>query len=435
MSPLMPKKQGINADRLKLELRRAIAPFILLVLLAVGGLFAAIDLVGNLSGQNIFKSYTHYQVAFADVKGVTPGRVPVRVAGVPAGAVTGSQLVHGQAVLDIALEKQYAPLYKNAVMRLRPITALEDYYLDITSRGTPSAGIPPKGYIIPASQTTSPVTVSSVLDTFDSVTRQRLTTMLDELGSGLGTTGGAELRESFTQLAPFLSAANHFSIAVDDQHAALQRLVHNFGGIMQTLALRDHQLSSFVLSTDRTLGALAQNDGPFSATLQALPPLLSSLKSSLATVETSENHIDPALTSLEPVAKSLPSGLDALSTFSTEATPALRAADPAVRALVPFATALRPTANTLQQNVNLLQTQAPQLDRITKPIVPCEYLTDHFLNNLAALAAWSDDQDGNEFNALARASVNVSVSSGDDQSELGEHIEKPCYEPGGFTGP
>ena len=434
MSTQAPKK-GLNTDRLLLEVRRAIAPFVLLVLLAVGGLFAAIDLVNNLSGQSIFKSYTHYQVAFADVKGVTPGRVPVRVAGVQAGAVTASVLVHGQAVLTIALEKKYAPIYRNAVFRLRPITALEDYYLDITSRGTPSAGQPPKGFIFPTSQTVSPITVSSVLDIFDGTTRSHLSTLLDELANGLGNGGGQELRQSFVAIAPLLSAANQFSIAINHQHQALQRLVHNFGGIMQTLASRDKQLSQFVVTGDQTLGELAAEDAPFSATLHALPPLVSSLRTSLGTLANSENHIDPALVALAPVARALPSGLDSLRTFSNQALPALRAANPAVRALVPFASTLRPTANTLQQNVSLLSSQAPQLDRITTQVVPCEYIIDHFLNNVASLAAFNDDQGGNQFNALARADVVITPDEANNLEHLGQKIEPPCYQPGGFTGP
>jgi ABC-type transporter Mla subunit MlaD len=426
--------RGINTDRLKLEIRRASAPFVLMILLWVGGLLALADIIDNLHGVKPWKSYTHYQVAFSSVKGVVPGRVPVEVAGVNAGAVTGSTLVHGQAVLTVALQKGFGPLYRNAQWRLRPVTPLENLYLDITSRGTPSAGKPPKGFVFPTSDTTSEVQVGAVLDLFDPVTRQRLSDILDELGAALPDHGVA-LRNSFIELGPFLVAADHFATGINAEHAALAELVHNFGRITHTLAGKDTQLSRFVLTTEQTLTELAHEDAPFNSTLQALPPLLSNLQSSFSALQSAEGHIDPALTALRPVANALPSGLNGLRQIANDFTPALKALKPSVRSLVPFASALQPTTGYLEKNVDEFQTTAPQLDHTTQQLVPCEYMVDHFLNDVPSMAAWNDSVDGDNYNAFIRANVVVSASEVDDVEHIGESIEPPCFTPGGFTGP
>src|SRR5258708_26945121 len=152
--------------------------------------------------------------------------------------------------------------------------------------------------------------------------------LLNQLGRGLSD-GGANLRAGFEAIAPFLLVASHMSSALARQRVELARLVHNFGGITQELALRDTQLTSFVRSTSSTLGALARTSGPFTAPINRLPGTLASVSSAFTRVRAAETQLDPALRSLGPVAVALPSGLDALSRFSQDATPALRALGPA----------------------------------------------------------------------------------------------------------
>jgi phospholipid/cholesterol/gamma-HCH transport system substrate-binding protein len=351
-------------DRLKLELKRAAGPGLLYVLLIVAGLLTAADIISNLAGVKPWRSYTKYQVAFADVKGVIPGSTTLRLAGVEVGTVTGAKLENGRPVLTLSLESQYAPLYRDAVMQLRPVTPLEDMYVDITSRGHQSAGKLTDKEILDTPPSASPVAIGAILDARDPNTRARLTTLLDQLGSGLSD-GGAKLRASFQTIAPFLLVAKQMSGALAQRHVELARLVHNFSGLSQELALRDAQLSGLIRYADSTLGVLAQQDAPFASTLNELPPTLATMSSTFARLRTTENALDPALRSLGPVASALPSGLDALSRFSQDATPALTALRPAVRQLQPLAVVLKPTSQALVGALTQLRSEAPQLDRTT----------------------------------------------------------------------
>src|SRR5258708_36995155 len=87
------------------------------------------------------------------------------------------------------MDPKYAPLYNNAIIRVRPETPLDDMYVDIVSRGTPSAGRLGPNAILPAQRTQIPVDVSSVLDVFNADTRARVQASIDAPGQGLGTQG------------------------------------------------------------------------------------------------------------------------------------------------------------------------------------------------------------------------------------------------------
>lgn len=419
-------------DRLKLELKRAAGPGVLYILLVIGGLLVGAYIISNLTGTKPWDSYATYRVAFTDVKGVQAGSTPVRIAGVNVGTVTGDKLVDGRPVLTLSLQQQYAPMYRNASVRIRPVTALEDMYVDITSRGSKSAGVLKRNQILPATQTTSPVEVGMVLDAFNTDTRQRLATLLDQLGAGLSD-GGAKLRASFEAIAPFLVVADKMSSALAARHLELARLVHNFSGLSQELALRDTQLSGFVRSANSTLATLASDNAPFAATIQDLPGTLASMSSAFTKLRTAEDSLDPALRSLGPVASALPSGLDALSKFSIHATPALNALRPAVGQVRQLAQVLEPTSRALAGTFTQLHPEAPQLDRITRLAAKPACLTyiGQFLNRVISLTKFGDGKN-NVANARADVTVDISGAGGLAKSPFWK-IPPICYDQSGGT--
>ena len=427
----MPGRQSqltrhTSFGRLKLEIKRASIPFAALVVLWIIGLLAIADILGNLAGLKPWDSYAYYRMAFTNLQGVQPGRVPVDVAGVKAGAITKEQLVDGQPVLTIAIASQYAPLYRNAVVKLRPFTPLDNLYLDITSRGTPSAG-KLGSEILPTSQTVSPVQISNVLDVFNASTRTNLSSLIDELGSGLHG-NGQELRYGFEQLMPFLETAKQISTAVTAQGSDLRQLIHASGSIMQTLALRDHQLTGFITTANSTLGAISQRDPAFGATLSELPPMMSALQSSLSTLQSSETHIDPALQSLGSVASALPDGLSGLRTLAVSAQPALQSLTPVSAKLLPFASVLRPTAADLRTAVSRLHYQAPQINASTATITPCESVIAHFLSGVMSITKLGDVGPQSNIPNVPSARADVQVSL--DEGELGPSqftVIPPCF--------
>jgi virulence factor Mce-like protein len=417
-------------DRLKLELKRAAGPGLLYALLVIAGLGTAADIISNLTGTKPWVSYKIYRASFTDVKGIIPGSTSLRIAGVEVGTVTGASLLDGHPVLTLSLESQYGPLYKNAQIRIRPVTPLEDMYVDITSRGSNNAGVLTGNEILPSADTSSPVEIGEVLDIFQPNTRAYLGDLLNQLAAGLGGRGGADLKNAFVAIAPFLNNADRLSAALARRRTDLAQLVHNFGSISHELALRDTQLQGFVGHADAVLGELARTNVPFAATIRELPGTLTGIEGAFAKLRAAEGSLDPALRSLGPVAGALPGGLSALASFSRDATPALVALRPGVTALRPLAQTLEPTARSLSGAFGQLQPEAPQIDRITALAAKPQCLTyiGQFLNRLISLTKFGD---GNTNIANARADVSIDFSNLTGSPPPSWHVSQPCYSQGG----
>ena len=105
------------------------------------------------------------------------------------GLVGGVKLEDGQAVVTMNIFKQYAPIYRNATVLLRPRTPLKDMYLALDP-GTKQAGAVPDGGMLGAGSTTPDVDLDQILASLDADTRNYLLLLLS---------GGAQAFNASTQ--------------------------------------------------------------------------------------------------------------------------------------------------------------------------------------------------------------------------------------------
>jgi phospholipid/cholesterol/gamma-HCH transport system substrate-binding protein len=374
-------------SRLAIELERSRGGLIALAVLIVMVVVALVVLISGLQVSLPWDNTYTVRVAVDSAKGVVAGKQQVRISGFPVGKITGSELVGGRPVLTLQLDGQYAPLYRNAEVRLRPKTPLDDLYLDVISRGTPSAGALGSGDTLPALRTIAPVDIGQVLDAFDTPTRARLKQLIDGTGTGLN---GNNLRAALIALAPFLNAAQRLTSELQVRSAETAQLIHNFRLLTDALNARDTQLHQLVSSGAQTVTQLAAEEQPLGQVIAELPPTLQQLLPAFSTLDTTANQLDPALDQLRPAARAMPSGLAALRTFSVQAQPALTALRKALPSLSALVTALAPTAAGLQRDFSLLTPEAPQLDHVTSAIVPCEFAADKFFSNTLSLTKFAD---------------------------------------------
>jgi phospholipid/cholesterol/gamma-HCH transport system substrate-binding protein len=374
--------------RLRRELRRNPGPVVAILVLAGAALAAG---AWNVSRQVFVRpwgSYYRVSAAISNVKGVLPGKTEVDIAGVPVGLVAGEHLSGGSPVLSLAIDRRYAPVYRDATVQLRPATVLQDMFVDL-HRGTRPAGAMPAGGTITAAQTSSPVDISQVMNTFDPVSRQRLWTLLDELSRGLPD-GGARLRAAFAQLVPFMQNARAITGALADERSLLPHVIHNSQLLVSALGAQDNELAALVRNADASLGALASEPGPLGVTLHELPSTLQSVQASLQAVAAAEGDIDPALSGLRPVARELAPGLEALRTFALEADPAARALTGPVRWLQPLARGLANAAPPLAQALARLGGETGSIDRISGTLVPCLPALGRFAQRYLSVTALGD---------------------------------------------
>jgi ABC-type transporter Mla subunit MlaD len=316
----------------------------------------------------------------ADATGVVPGRAEVRFYGVQAGLVTDVQLVGGHAVLTATVADKFGPVYRNAFAEVRPNTALQDMYLDIVSRGTRATGTAGPGYIVPLSQTKSPVNLADVLDAFQPDVRTQLGNLIDELGNGLQDRG-VDLRQAFVDLAPLLQIAGTLSSQLAVRAQLTRQLVHNTATLSGALASRSGDLRRLIGASTTTLEAVSTQGGaPLHDLIHSLPPLLASARPALEDIDALTPNLDRAAVALAPVADRLPSGLTSLETLAHSADPALRRLEPPVIKLVPLADRLRPFSRMLAGSLSTIAPQVSDVNTVTKDLAECVPWFDEFFN-------------------------------------------------------
>lgn len=381
--------EGLTRERLALELRRARGPFAVFVALLAAGAAALVMLFAKLDVPWPWQHRYEVRVAVADAKGVVPGADEVRIAGVPVGHIVAVGLRGNQAVLTASIDPRYGPLYRNARLRLRPKTPLDDMYLNVVSRGTAAAGRVPDGGLLQADRTQTPVDIGKLLDVYDADVRPRVRAAIDGLGRGLGD-HGAEFRQALVELAPFLDATRRLARENAIRQTQTRRLVHNFQLMTGELGRRDRQLATLVHSGSAALGELGDVGGPLGELIRQLPPTLRVMPGSFASLRAAADQLDPTFRALMPVAKALPAGLGALERFGPDAAAGLNALDRPLPRLRGLLASSEPLAEQLASAFAKLRPQAPRLDRVTAAIGPCEQAVEKFFQWSLSVTKFAD---------------------------------------------
>lgn len=418
--------ERINRARLKLEVRRSAGPAIVVAIgIIVGlGLWAY---VGSNISETLLSSTREVRFAVDDSKGVTEGLHEVRFKGIKAGSITGVEMDGTQPIVTAEVQEKYGPIYRDARAQLRPNTALQDMYIDIVDRGSPSAGEATPDRPLPAKQATSPVHVGDVLNVFRADVRDRLSQMLDNLGNGLEDRG-ARLRTAFSEFVPFLQTAGRISEQLADRRPMVKRLVHNVALLTRELRRRDIELRRVVREGSVTLTTLREGSADLDATLRELPPTLGSIDSSFAAVRGVLGDVDRAVRSLYPVAERLPRSLSALRRLSSSASPAVRALQRPVRRLVPFADELAPLSANLRDAVSALLPQADTIDLLTRRVAGCETGIQGFFQWDASMSKYGDVR-----GPIPRGNVVFGAQSSGAIGDPNEYAPQACT-PGGPIG-
>jgi virulence factor Mce-like protein len=399
-------RRGLDTERLVLEAKRSSRSVLALLGLIALALVSVTIIFTNIGITLPWQSTYTREIALSNAKGIVAGEQSVRLAGVKVGRITSLKLENGRAVATISIDPRYAPLYHNAVLSLRPDTPLDDMYLDIISRGTPSTGRLGADQVLAAQRTQVPVDVSSVLDIFNADTRSRVKESIDNLGEALGPEG-ENFDQALADLAPFLGAAKALTAQTAIRQTETRQLVHNFELITATLANRNTQVRELVTNGASTLSELGGQEGSVQAVINQLPATMSQLTATFATLRATENHLDPALQSLEPVAAALPTALRDLTRFSTHAEPAFAKLQKPLPLLNDLMRSLSPTAVGLNRSLRALKQTPSQLNTITQLVEPCEPALADFFQNTISIGKFSSN-----LSVILRGETVVGTDSG-----------------------
>jgi len=302
------------------------------------------------------KDFVEVEAELTTAQAVTPGQgQTVNIAGVQVGQIASVKLEDGKAIVGMKIESEYAPIYRDATVLLRPKTGLKDMVAELTP-GTEAAGELVEGQRIPISQTLPDVNLDEVLAALDSDTRDYLRLLLGDGATGLKG-NGRELAQTLRRIEP----TAHYAREVNEQLAVrrqnLKRVIHNFSLLVEELGDKDTQLAEFVESSNAVFGVLARQDANLRATLQELPSALDETQTALAKVDRLASVLGPTLEDLRPAARALGPSLVETRPFLTETTPVIR------DQLRPFTRAAIPTVRELRPAMRDLAAATPDLTR------------------------------------------------------------------------
>lgn len=385
----MSEHRGLDRERLALEIRRAFRPFVVVTLMGLAALAAVSYIFANIGVSWPWSDTYRTSIAVEDASGVVAGKQEVRFAGVVVGRTGDVKQEGGRAIVGIKLDGSDGPLYKDARVRVRPETPLDDYYVNIESRGTPAAGKLGENDVLETERTRTAVDVGKVLDVFEADTRTRVEQAIDGYGRGLKD-HGEDLRAALVELAPFLSAAKKLTSATAVRRTQTSRLVHNFRLVTEELGRRDADLKRLVAGGAGSLGELGAKEAQIQSSLTELPPTLTLLQSSFATLRTTADSLDPAFDALRPVAAALPAGLRGLQRVGEKGEPALRALREPLPQLRRLAAALRPTSRGLSEAFVALRPTPARLDEVLTEFSGCQQELQQFFHHTISLGKLQD---------------------------------------------
>ncbi len=313
------------------------------------------------------KRYYTVRAQFQTAAAVTAGQgQAVTIAGVPVGLVGGVTLAGGLAVVTMDIDPQYAPIYRNATVLLRPRTPLKDMYLALYP-GTRSAGAIPDGGELSAASTEPDIDVDQILSSLDADTRTYLLLLLAggaQAFNGPGATGGtpsaqtvADLRGIFKRLAPLDRDTLSLSSLLAQRSQDIRDAIHNLQAVVGALGGVDASLASLIDASDTDFTAISSQDGALQAGLTQLPSTLAQTSQTLGKVRAFAAQTGPTLTQLLPFARELAPALSATQPLLLDTRSSIE------RQLAPFAVAVQPLARKLAPAAAKLAGATPALSR------------------------------------------------------------------------
>ena len=276
---------------------RWLLPIGVIVIVALG---CAAYLLSNQRLPLPFDDAYRIEAEFSNASAVRPGLgVPVNVAGVKVGQVTGVGLEEGRAVLELRIDPdKLARVHEGASVTLVPNTPLKDMQVDLQP-GDPAAPALGEGARITMASSASPVDADELLHALDTDTREYLRILLADLGVGLKDRG-PDVRGLLRALGPTTRQVRRIAALLATRREQLPELVGDLRTLADAAAAEDDSIRRVVTAGNATLGAVASQDAALREALQRLPGTLRAARSTLVDAAPFARSLRRTLTALEP---------------------------------------------------------------------------------------------------------------------------------------
>jgi ABC-type transporter Mla subunit MlaD len=305
--------------------------------------------------------------------------VDVKVAGVKVGTVESIDVTRDNraAVTLLINDDGFKDFKSDAECAIRPQSLIGDKFVECSLTQPRPEGQPEPGplrkieegegkgaYLLPVEQTSKPVDPDLVVDTFRLPYRQRLSIILNELGTGLAGQGEA-LRTAIRNADPALKETDKVIKLLADQNQVLADLADDSDRVLAPLARDRRSVSGFVENARKAAEATAERSAALEESIRLLPPFLRELGPTMDRLGGLADEMTPVLRDagavapdvnrfterLEPFSRSSLSSFRTLGAASVRGREALTKSQPFFETLEDFTISGKPLTKDLRDLV------------------------------------------------------------------------------------
>jgi phospholipid/cholesterol/gamma-HCH transport system substrate-binding protein len=249
----------------------------------------------------------------------------VKVGGVAVGSVKSIKLAdNGQAVIEIGVDDDLAPLHVGTVARIRStsLSGIASRYVALSPGPSDAAKIADGG-TIPSKDVYAEVDLDELLNTLDPQTQKDLQ---DGIQSSAGIFKGdaaKDLNAGLQALNPALSQAGMTESEVIRDQATFERFLIESADVVSAVASRDTEIPTLVSGAHATLQAVANRSANLESALHQLPPTLRQTNTTLVDLRSAIGDLRPTVRLAQPLARPLSDFLAELRPTAAQARPVL----------------------------------------------------------------------------------------------------------------
>jgi virulence factor Mce-like protein len=338
---------------------------------------------------------------FENAFSVIPGE-DVKIAGVKVGKIESLDVTpdHKAAVVLRIDRAGFDDFRTDAECTIRPQSLIGEKFVECTptqprpenAQKAPALPTikngPGKGqHLLPVTRTSKPVDLDLVNNTLRLPYRERLSIILNELGTGLAGRGG-DLRQAITNADPALKETDKVLAILAVQNRTLANLARDSDTILAPLARDRAKVADFVTQANTVSQATADRSSDLEQNIAKLPAFLRELKPTAQDLGDLSDQMTPVLSDLHKEAPSINRFIEQLGPFSQAGIPAFQslgsAADVGGPALVKSQPIIEDTAKLasaakpVSQNLDALLTSLKDTGGI-------ERLMDYLFYQVAAI--------------------------------------------------
>jgi ABC-type transporter Mla subunit MlaD len=323
-------------------------------------LAAAVVAVAGTGASDSAKSSYKVRAIFDNAVSVIPGE-DVKIAGVKVGKIGALDVTEDKkaaVTLDIT-EAGFQDFRTDGTCTIRPQSLIGEKFVECTPTQPRSVGQPAapklkkiekgkgKGeYLLPLSQTSSPVDIDLINDILRKPYAERLSIILGELGTAVAGRG-KDLGQTIRRANPALAQTDRVLAILASQNKVLADLAGNSDTILTPLARERRAVADQFAQSATVAEATAERGDALEANLQKLPTFLRELRPTMVRLGAFSDQATPVLTDLGAQADNINALVTQLGPFANASRPAFRTLGQAAEIGGPALTRSRPTIREL----------------------------------------------------------------------------------------